>query len=73
MYSINYDQSIHEGSNMNNNYAIFVEKSLTTNDEFEPHGYQQEVQQVPTHSATSSEDHIEQMLLKHSKYYVYCE
>ena len=61
---------------MSNNYnsSDFVGMSLTANNELEPYDSQLELQQVSTYSQESStEKHIEHMLLSHSKYYVYCE
>jgi hypothetical protein len=61
---------------MNNsyNYADFSGVSLSSNNELEHQRSQPELQQVSTHSAeSSSEKRIENMLLSHSKFYVYCE
>jgi hypothetical protein len=61
---------------MNNsyNYADFAGISLSSNNELEYQRPQPELQQRSTHSADSSiEKRIENMLLSHSKFYVYCE
>ena len=61
---------------MNNsyNYSDFEGVNLTANNELDHYSSQLELQQVSTHSQESAtEKHIEQMLLSHSKYYVYCE
>ena len=61
---------------MNNsyNYSDFDGVSLTANNELDHYSSQLELQQVSTYSQESAtEKRIEQMLLSHSKYYVYCE
>lgn len=60
---------------MNNkhNYADFVGMSLTSNDEFEPYGYEPELQLATYEFETPQEKRIENMLLNHSKYHIYCE
>lgn len=61
---------------MNNsyNYADFAGISLSSNNELEHSRPQPELQQVSSYSSESSADrHIEDMLLSHSRYYVYCE
>ncbi len=58
---------------MNNsyNYTDFVGMSVNSDDEFEPYGYPAENTQFV--EDTSIEARIENMLLNHSKYYIYCE
>lgn len=61
---------------MNNsyNYADFIGMSLTSNEEFEPYGYQQELQQLTPHSQESNiESGIEHMLFGQHKYHNYYE
>lgn len=66
----------HEGNIMNNtyNYSDFNGVVLTANNELEPYRAEPQLQQVTTHAQeTPYEKHIEDMLLNHSRYYVYCE
>ena len=61
---------------MNNsyNYSDLDGVSLTANNELDHYSSQLELQQASTYSQESAtEKRIEQMLLSHSKYYVYCE
>ena len=61
---------------MNNsyNYADFAGVSLTSNNELEYQRTQPELQLRSTHTAdTSIEKRIENMLLSHNKFYIYCE
>jgi len=61
---------------MNNsyNYSDFSGISLTSNNELEYQRSQPELQQRSTHTAGSSiEKRIENMLLSHNKFYIYCE
>ena len=61
---------------MNNtyNYSDFSGATLTANNEPEYYRSKPELQQVSAHAQESpSEKRIEDMLLSHSKYYVYCE
>lgn len=61
---------------MNNtyNYSDFSGVALTANNELDPYRSTPELQQVTTHAQESpNEKHIEDMLMSHSKYYVYCE
>jgi len=61
---------------MNNtiNYADFIEMSVTSDEEFEPYGYSSELETGSSNTYESAnEKRIENMLLSHSKYHVYCE
>lgn len=59
--------------NNSHNYADFVGMSLTSAEEFEPYGYQQEAGLSISTEESATELRIENMLLNHSKYYIYCE
>lgn len=61
---------------MNNsyNYSDFIGMGLTANNEVDHYSTQPELQQVSTQPKESSADkHIEEMLLNHSRYHIYCE
>ena len=59
--------------NTSHNYADFIGMSITSNDDYEPYGYQQEVETAHDSDYGSMESRIENMLLNHSKYHIYCE
>lgn len=59
--------------NNSHNYADFIGMSLTSTEEFEPYGYQQEASLMTYSEESATELRIENMLLNHSKYYIYCE
>jgi len=60
--------------NDNYNYSDFAGINLTANNESQHHGSQQELRQVSSSSQESATvKRIENMLLSHNKYYVYCE
>jgi len=61
---------------MDNSYSNtdFVEMSLNSNDEFEPYGYQANLQLASCIAEQSAQEkRIENMILSHSKYYAYYE
>lgn len=60
---------------MNNSYNLtdFIGMSITSSEEFEPYGYSSELEQADLYEEHSREAKIENMLLSHSKYYIYCE
>ena len=60
---------------MNNsyNYSDFVGMNLTSDDEFESHSYQQELQTATDSNDAVFDEQIQSMLLNHTKYYIYCE
>lgn len=59
--------------NTSHNYADFIGMSITSNIDYEPSGNQQELEAPYEGEHSSMESRIENMLLNHSKYYVYCE
>jgi hypothetical protein len=64
--------------NSNYNYSDFAGIRLTANNELDhsnsPNSPQQKREKVFTHSyETPTERQIEEMLLSHNKFYVYCE
>jgi hypothetical protein len=60
--------------NNNYNYSDFDGIRLTANNELAQNGTRQKSEQLRTHSyETPSEKQIEEMLLRHNKFYVYCE
>jgi hypothetical protein len=61
---------------MNNNYNFsdFAGLSLTANNELDHYGSQKQSRQVSIDSQESpAEKRIDNMLLSHNKYHVYCE
>ena len=60
---------------MNNsyNYADFVGLDLKSDEAFEPYGYPPETSFHTYSEENAKEQRIENMLLNHSKYYIYCE
>lgn len=58
--------------NTSYNYADFVSMSITSDDDYEPYGYQSDAELLED-GYTPAENRIENMLLNHSKYYIYCE
>lgn len=60
--------------NNNYNYSDFAGLSLTANNELDYYGSQKQSRQVSIDSQESpTEKRIENMLLNHNKYHVYCE
>ena len=59
--------------NNSHNYADFVGMSLHSDEEFEPYGYQLELQTASTPQESTVDNRIEHMLFSHHKYYIYCE
>ena len=60
---------------MNNsyNYADFIELSLNSDDDFEPYGYEPQLQVRTYEHESAPESRVEHMLLNHSKFDVNCE
>lgn len=59
--------------NTSYNYADFIGMSITSTIDHEPVGHQPELEAPLEGEHSSMENRIENMLLNHSKYHIYCE
>jgi len=59
--------------NTSYNYADLMSMGIISNINYEPAGHQQKLDAPHESDHSSIENRIENMLLNHSKYYIYCE
>ena len=59
--------------NTSYNYADFIKMDLTSNDDFEPYGYEAQPQKTTYESESPADTQIKNRPLNHGKYQAYSE